>query len=190
MNDPEAIAAAQSTYLPGSSAAIEFDGFGTALKPAFEPIVLARKPLSESTVAANVLRWRTGALNIDGCRIHTVGSEARAYTAKRTAPGATQNATGERHTDEIFEGLTRLTAAGRRTSSPTGRTKWWGCFRPQADSRGAQRSAAAKLARNYGISGELLEQSSKAAATPAQPPAFSTAPRHPKPIAPAASTRP
>ncbi len=42
---------------------------GTALKPAFEPIVLARKPLSEGTVAANVLRWGTGALNIGGCRI-------------------------------------------------------------------------------------------------------------------------
>lgn len=42
---------------------------GTALKPANEPIVLARKPLSEGTVAANVLRWRTGALNIDACRV-------------------------------------------------------------------------------------------------------------------------
>lgn len=47
----------------------EWDGFGTALKPAFEPIVLARKPLSEGTVAANVLRWRTGALNIGACRV-------------------------------------------------------------------------------------------------------------------------
>lgn len=46
-----------------------WQGWGTALKPAFEPIVLARKPLSERTVAANVLRWGTGALNIDGCRI-------------------------------------------------------------------------------------------------------------------------
>jgi site-specific DNA-methyltransferase (adenine-specific) len=46
------------------------NGWGTALKPAWEPICLARKPLSESTVAANVLRWGTGALNIDGCRIH------------------------------------------------------------------------------------------------------------------------
>jgi DNA modification methylase len=60
-------------YAPGSPAAIEFDGFGTALKPAFEPIVLARKPLSEPTVAANVLKWRTGALNIDGCRVGTEG---------------------------------------------------------------------------------------------------------------------
>lgn len=56
---------------PATDAAREWQGFGTALKPAFEPIVLARKPLSESTVAANVMRWRTGALNIDGCRIGT-----------------------------------------------------------------------------------------------------------------------
>lgn len=47
------------------------DGRGTALKPANEPIVLARKPLSESTVAKNVLKWGTGALNIDASRIET-----------------------------------------------------------------------------------------------------------------------
>jgi hypothetical protein len=57
------------TTRPVTVQAQEFDGFGTALKPAFEPIVLARKPLSEKTVAANVLRWRTGALNIDACRV-------------------------------------------------------------------------------------------------------------------------
>lgn len=45
-------------------------GFGTALKPAFEPIVIARKPL-DGTVAENVLKWGTGALNIDACRIAT-----------------------------------------------------------------------------------------------------------------------
>ena len=45
------------------------DGWGTALKPAFEPIILARKPLSEKTVAANMAKWGTGALNIDGCRV-------------------------------------------------------------------------------------------------------------------------
>ena len=50
-------------------AAQEWEGWGTALKPAIEPITLARKPLSEGTIAANVLRWRTGALNIDGCRV-------------------------------------------------------------------------------------------------------------------------
>ena len=41
----------------------------TEISPAWEPIVLARKPLSESTIAANVLKWGTGALNIDGCRV-------------------------------------------------------------------------------------------------------------------------
>jgi site-specific DNA-methyltransferase (adenine-specific) len=47
----------------------EWEGWGTALKPAHEPIVLARKPLSEKTVAENVLRWGTGGLNIDESRI-------------------------------------------------------------------------------------------------------------------------
>lgn len=44
------------------------NGFGTALKPAWEPIILARKPL-DGTVAANVQKYGTGALNIDGCRV-------------------------------------------------------------------------------------------------------------------------
>ena len=44
---------------------------GTALKPAHEPIVLARKPISEKSIADNVLEWRTGAINIDGCRIES-----------------------------------------------------------------------------------------------------------------------
>lgn len=59
---------------PATAAAKEWEGWGTALKPAFEPIVLARKPLSEPTVAANVLRWRTGALNIDASRVPTAES--------------------------------------------------------------------------------------------------------------------
>lgn len=54
---------------PATDLAKQWDGFGTALKPANEPIVLARKPLSEKTIVANVLKWGTGGLNIDGCRI-------------------------------------------------------------------------------------------------------------------------
>ena len=57
---------------PATDAARQWDGWGTALKPACELIVLARKPLSEGTVAANVLRWGTGAINVDGCRVGTV----------------------------------------------------------------------------------------------------------------------
>jgi len=49
----------------------EWEGWGTALKPAHEPIVMARKPLSEKTVVDNVLEWGTGGINIDGCRIST-----------------------------------------------------------------------------------------------------------------------
>jgi site-specific DNA-methyltransferase (adenine-specific) len=49
----------------------EWEGWGTALKPSHEPIVMARKPLSEKTNAENVLRWGTGGLNIDDSRIAT-----------------------------------------------------------------------------------------------------------------------
>ena len=48
----------------------DWDGWGTALKPAWEPIIVARKPL-DGTVAANMAQHGTGALNIDGCRIGT-----------------------------------------------------------------------------------------------------------------------
>ena len=49
----------------------KWDGWGTALKPAHEPILVFRKPMSEKTIAKNVLKWDTGGLNIDGCRIET-----------------------------------------------------------------------------------------------------------------------
>lgn len=49
----------------------QYKGWGTALKPALEPITLARKPLSEKTIAANVLKWGTGGINIDECRVPT-----------------------------------------------------------------------------------------------------------------------
>lgn len=52
-----------------------YEGYGTALKPALEPITVARKPI-EGTVAANVLKWGTGGINIDGCR---VGSDTNSY---------------------------------------------------------------------------------------------------------------
>ncbi len=48
----------------------EYEGWGTALKPAWEPIIVARKPL-EGTVAQNVQKWGCGAMNIDGSRIGT-----------------------------------------------------------------------------------------------------------------------
>lgn len=68
-------------------------GWGTALKPANEPIVLARKPLI-GTVAANVLAHGTGAINIDGCRVHAEDAQGGEYTVKRLKPGAELNRTG------------------------------------------------------------------------------------------------
>jgi DNA modification methylase len=57
---------------PATDAAAQWQGWGSALKPAWEPIVVARKPL-EGTIAANVQAHGTGALNIDGCRVGTDG---------------------------------------------------------------------------------------------------------------------
>ena len=56
----------KATYTKGNS---EWEGWGTALKPAHEPICMARKPLSEKTVAENCLKWGVGGINIDGCRV-------------------------------------------------------------------------------------------------------------------------
>jgi site-specific DNA-methyltransferase (adenine-specific) len=53
---------------PSTPEAQQWQGWGTALKPAFEPVIVARKPI-EGTVANNVLKWGTGGLNIDGSRI-------------------------------------------------------------------------------------------------------------------------
>jgi DNA modification methylase len=60
-----------------------WDGWGTALKPALEPITVARKPLGEKTVAANVLAHGTGAINVDGCRVGTETIQTNRYTPGR-----------------------------------------------------------------------------------------------------------
>lgn len=56
---------------PATDEAKELSGWGTALKPAMEPICVARKPVSEKTVAKNVLKHGTGGINIDECRVDT-----------------------------------------------------------------------------------------------------------------------
>ena len=61
---------------PITPEAKQWDGWGTALKPAHEPIVVARKPL-DGTVANNVLAYGTGALNIEGCRVGSDGGTKR-----------------------------------------------------------------------------------------------------------------
>jgi len=64
-----------------------YEGWGTALKPALEPITVARKPF-KGTVANNVLKWGTGGINIDGCR---VGTETRINSGGRTGKNPYQS---------------------------------------------------------------------------------------------------
>ena len=71
------------SYKSKTDEAKQWEGWGTALKPANEPICLARKPLSEKTVAANVLKWGTGGLNIDVSRIKTPDQETFEDVYKR-----------------------------------------------------------------------------------------------------------
>jgi site-specific DNA-methyltransferase (adenine-specific) len=65
----------------------QWEGWGTALKPAFEPIIVARKPLT-GTVAENVLQWGTGGINIDGCRVGTNDGLERPYGGENKVYGS------------------------------------------------------------------------------------------------------
>lgn len=65
----ETLSFAKRSAEPVTAEAQEWQGYGTALKPACEPICMARKPLAASSVAANALAWGTGPINIDGCRV-------------------------------------------------------------------------------------------------------------------------
>ena len=81
----------------GADAAAQWEGWGTCLKPAWEPIIVARKPL-DGTVASNVLKWGTGALNIEACRVPTeesLNGGAHSKNSSRTAlPGDMRSAAG------------------------------------------------------------------------------------------------
>lgn len=69
---------------PATEEAQLWQGWGTGLKPAHEPIAFARKPLAEKTVVKNVLAHGTGAIHVDGCRVGSDGGY-------RTLPGASCN---------------------------------------------------------------------------------------------------
>lgn len=98
-------------YRTGESTpqAQQWEGWGTALKPAWEPIVLARKPLI-GTVAANVLEHGTGAINIDGCR---VGESGGCKSDKEYLGGDSLNTFGKGLNDQrspAVDGLGRFPA--------------------------------------------------------------------------------
>lgn len=107
---------------PSTADARRWQGWGTALKPAWEPIVMARKPL-EGTVAANVLEWGTGALNIDGCRVvpdagdpvvtfdRHAGDRARDQYRTGTVAGARASDVGRFPSNLVHDGSEEVLAA-------------------------------------------------------------------------------
>jgi len=114
------------------------EGWGTALKPAHEPIVLARKPISEKSIADNVVKHGTGAINIDGCRIETVeklniGSNNRDkcvtnFAMKDDKDSQKQNELGRYPANVIHDGSEEVlkrfpqTKSGKLTSEKVSRT--------------------------------------------------------------------
>jgi site-specific DNA-methyltransferase (adenine-specific) len=78
----------------------QWEGWGTALKPAVEPIVVARKPLSEKNVASNVLKWGTGGINIDGSRVGTEQVSAH-HAPKGTFAGGEPRESDKNYYDNL-----------------------------------------------------------------------------------------
>lgn len=87
---PKSLNVSRAIDQAGGVAAQRWAGWGTGLKPAFEPIVVGRKPLV-GTVAANVLEHGTGALNIDACRIEAHDDQLAAKYASVQTAGARSN---------------------------------------------------------------------------------------------------
>jgi site-specific DNA-methyltransferase (adenine-specific) len=116
---------------PSTPEAQQWGGWGTALKPALEPITLARKPLG-GTVAENVLEWGTGALNVDGCRVkgelwtpHRATGLARdKFFTKGPAAEIykTPHADGRWPANLIHDGSDEVVGLFPVTKSPTGTT--------------------------------------------------------------------
>ena len=99
---------------PATDAARQWQGWGTALKPALEPITVARKPLA-GTVAANVLKYGTGAINVDGARIPTT----------ENLNGGAYAESGGRSESQSLHGGSGMNQPGKTTGKafqqPTGR---------------------------------------------------------------------
>ena len=97
-----------------SDAAKQWDGWGTALKPAIEPIILARKPL-DGTVASNVLAYGVGGLNIDACRVRIDDGERDVIDSRSGASSNNKSVTcyGDGLGQRKEEGLFKSHAAGR-----------------------------------------------------------------------------
>ena len=103
-HDSEKVLASHMQTAPATPEAKEWEGWGTALKPSHEPIVVARKPLI-GTVASNVLKHRTGGLNIDGCRVEyqSQGDQASAIPQGKATAKVGALAGGDENENERTE---------------------------------------------------------------------------------------
>jgi DNA modification methylase len=133
---------------PATLEAQQWAGWGTALKPALEPITVARKPLT-GTVAANVLEHGTGAINVDGCRVGTeqrcnppAGNKAGGNSLNMSAVGMPEDADGR-------------TAAGRWPANliHDGSDEVVGLFPQTAAAKSAERGERSGVNTNFGGSG-------------------------------------
>lgn len=123
-----------SVTAPATEAARQWCGWGTALKPALEPITMARKPLT-GTVAANVQEWGTGGLNIDGSR---VGSDAGRWPANLIHDGSDE--VMSRFPDSNGSGPARKLKRGQRHEGDG-----WGMSDQAGDLRDAGTGSAARF---------------------------------------------
>lgn len=96
---------------PATDAAKKWNGYGTALKPAVEPVILARKPL-DGTVAQNIQKHGVGALNIDGCRVGLNGEE-NPSTARRKSKPPVNNVWEDKRSPESYAADRPSEALGR-----------------------------------------------------------------------------
>lgn len=137
-------------YAPASPEARQWAGWGTALKPAWEPVVLARKPLI-GTVADNVQKYGTGALNIDASRVGLNGDYKSRANGRPSQTGLSDNyepstanqqdAKGRFPANVIHDGSDEVLAAFPKTGSVTGKRS--------ASSRDATVSGTAWLPNNH-----------------------------------------
>lgn len=97
---------------PATPEAAKWSGWGTALKPAYEPIVLARKPL-DGTVAQTAQRWGTGGLNIDGCRVGDEGGGVNCSNRDENGKCRGHKNAGQSTSGETFHGPAPTGPAGR-----------------------------------------------------------------------------
>jgi DNA modification methylase len=128
---------------PATDAAREWSGWGTALKPALEPITLARAPF-RGTVAENVQRHGTGALNIDGCRVGNGGDRTSGGNPSRAdfAPGwgmaSTIRATGGRFpANLIHDGSDEVEAVFPQQANDSA-SRFFYCAKASKRERGAE----------------------------------------------------